>query len=401
MIDFAEFFTTLGAIFLLALLTDLVGRKTFLPRVSLLILLGVVIGPSGLDLIPLNSHSWFPAVADIALVMIGFLLGGQLTLSFLRRSGQDVLWVSLCVVLVTAIAVSAGLLISGLPLTPALLLGTIATSTAPAATIDVVNETRSRGVFTSTLLGIVGVDDLWGIILFTLSLSVTMAIDHSEGISAIVATGMWDMGGALLLGVIVGLPMAFLTGRVRSGEPTQVEALGFVFLCAGLAFWLEVSFLLSSMTLGVVVTNLARHHRRPFHAIEGIEWPFLALFFVLSGASLQLNTLVDAGVIFILYVLLRVGGRYLGAKLGAACSHSAPNIRHYMWQALLPQAGVALGMALFACQRFPQLQATIMPVVISATFIFELVGPVLTKHALMCSGEARVAGHKGQPQDKG
>ena len=388
MVSLAEFFLTLGAIFLLALMTDLIGRKTFLPRVSLLILLGVTIGPSGLDMIPVNGHYWFPAVADMALVMIGFLVGGQLTKEFLKSSGKEVLVISLAMVIVTIVTVMTGLLLLGLPLEAAFLLGAIATSTDPAATVDVVNETKSTGPFTNTLLGIVGVDDLWGIIFFTLTLSLAMAFTHAQGISAIIATGLWDIGGALVLGIVVGLPMACLTGRVRSGEPTQIEALGFVFLCAGLAFWMEVSFLLSSMILGVVVTNLASHHNRPFHAIEGIEWPFLALFFVLSGASLHLETLVSAGHIFILYVLLRLGGRYLGVRLGALGGHSSQPIRQYMWQALLPQAGVALGMALFACQRFPHLQQTIMPVVISGTIIFELVGPIMTKYALARSGEA-------------
>ncbi len=388
MVNFAEFFLTLGGIFLLALLTDLIGRKTFLPRVSLLILLGVIIGPSGLDIVPVNGYAWFPAVADMALVMIGFLVGGQLTTAFLRSSGKEVLHISLTMVIITIVIVTAGLMFLGMPLEAALLLGAIATSTDPAATVDVVSETNAKGAFSNTLIGIVGVDDLWGIIFFTLVLSLVMAFTHAQGIAAIVATGLWDMGGAIVLGISVGLPMAFLTGRVRSGEPTQVEALGFVFLCAGLAFRLEVSFLLSAMTLGAVVTNLASHHNRPFHAIEGIEWPFLALFFVLSGASLRLETLLSAGHIFILYVMLRIIGRFFGVKLGAAYSHAAPNISRYMWQALLPQAGVALGMALFACQRFPHLQATIMPVVISGTIIFELIGPIMTKHALVYSGDA-------------
>ncbi|MBE0575576.1 MAG: hypothetical protein IH613_06730 [Desulfuromonadales bacterium] len=116
-------------------------------------------------------------------------------------------------------------------------------------------------------------------------LSIAMAITGAHGVTEVFAAGIWGVGGAIILGILMGMPMANLSGRVRPGEPTLVEALGFVFLCAGISFWMEVSFLLSSMVMGVVVVNLAKHHARPFNAIEGIEWPFLTLFFVLSGAS--------------------------------------------------------------------------------------------------------------------
>jgi Kef-type K+ transport system membrane component KefB len=184
--------------------------------------------------------------------------------------------------------------------------------------------------------------------------------------------------------------MAYLSGRVRPGEPTLVEALGFVFLCAGIAFWLEVSFLLSSMVMGIVVVNLAKHHSRPFSAIKNIEWPFLTLFFVLSGASLHLETIASAGYIVLCYVVLRMLGRFLGASAGAVFSMADTRVRKYIWLGLMPQAGIALGLALYACQRFQELSEIIMPVIIGGTIIFEFFGPVMTKYALKASGEAEL-----------
>jgi Kef-type K+ transport system membrane component KefB len=160
-----------------------------------------------------------------------------------------------------------------------------------------------------------------------------------------------------------------------------------VFLCGGLALWLEVAFILSAMVMGAVVTNLARHHKRPFHAIEGIEWPFLVLFFVLAGASLEIDALWVAGVGLIGYVALRVLGRLLGAWLGGALCDVDPAQRWWMGLAMLPQAGVALGMALVAAQRLPELGEIIIPVVVGATVIFELAGPVFTRMALRRAGE--------------
>lgn len=396
MVDFTEFFFTLGLLFLIGLLTDLIGRKTALPRVSLLILFGFLIGPSALDVIPELGHRWFPAVADMALVMIGFLLGGQLTLPFLKQSGRHVLCISLGEVLVTAVVVTGGMLLIGQPLPVALLIGAAAAATDPAATLDVVRETGASGSLTNILKGIVGIDDVWGVTLFTVMLSVAMAVAGAQGVGAVLLKGFWDVGGAVLLGVLIGFPMALLTGRVRAGEPTLVEALGFVFLGAGIAFWMDVSFLLSSMVMGMVVANRAKHHSRPFHAIEGIEWPFLTLFFVLSGASLHIGTLFSAGFICAGYVLLRVLGKFLGATAGAFMSRAEQDVRRHIWMGLTPQAGVALGMALYASQRFPELGDVFMPVIIGGTIIFELFGPLLTRRALLASGQGAGGRREGQ-----
>ena len=183
--------------------------------------------------------------------------------------------------------------------------------------------------------------------------------------------------------------MAYLSGRIKPGQPTLVEALGIVFLVGGLALWLEVSFLLSAMVLGLVVGRRARHHEQPFHAIENIEWPVMILFFVLAGAALDMSALLAVGLAGGAYVALRIVGRLLGGWPGGLISGAPPNIRRWIGLALLPQAGVAMGMALIAVQRFPEHRDLIMPVVIGATVLFELFGPILARLALVRSGEAR------------
>jgi Kef-type K+ transport system membrane component KefB len=223
--------------------------------------------------------------------MVAFLLGGELTAALLREHGRAVLVISLVVVVVTAAIVAAGLLALGWPVPVALLLAAIATSTDPAAVSDVVRETDARGPFTKTLLGVVAIDDAWGIAAMSVALALVLGIQSPEAARVVAVDGFVELAGALLVGCALGVPMALLSGRVRAGEPTQAEALGGVLLCGGVALLLEVSFLLAAMTMGVVVANLARHHRRPFRAIEGIEWPFMVLFFVLSGTSLHVTEL--------------------------------------------------------------------------------------------------------------
>jgi Kef-type K+ transport system membrane component KefB len=180
--------------------------------------------------------------------------------------------------------------------------------------------------------------------------------------------------------------MALFSGRVRTGEPTQAEALGGVLLCGGVALLLDVSFLLAAMTMGVVVANLAHHHRRTFRAIEGIEWPFLVLFFVLSGASLEVAEFGKAAGLTVTYVLLRVLGRVLGGWLGSLGSgRSLPT--GMIGVALLPQAGIAIGMALVASQRVPDVGGAILTATVAATIVFEIVGPILTRLVVLRSGE--------------
>jgi len=385
----AKILITLGILFLLGLATDVIGRRTRLPRVTLLLIFGFAIGPAGLGFLCPTEEKWFSIVANMALIMIGFLLGEKFTLSSLREHGKLVLWFSVAEVVVTALVVLVGLLLIGLQMGIALLLAGIATATDPAATTDVVHETKADGVFTRTMLGIVAVDDAWGLIVFSLMLTAAQAFSGQGGSIAPLFTGAWELGGALLVGIGLGIPMAYLTGRIKPGEPTLVEALGVVFLCGGIAIWLEVSFLLASMILGCVVANMARHHIRPFHAIEGIEWPFMILFFILAGASLHTEMLYKIGLVGSAYIILRIIGRILGAWTGGAISHAEPLMRRWMGMALMPQAGVALGMALVAMQRRPDLGEIILPVVIASTVLFEVIGPMLTRTGLIHVGEGR------------
>jgi len=383
----AKTLITLGILLLLGLATDVIGRRTRLPRVTLLLIFGFVIGPAGLGFLCPSEEKWFSIVTDMALIMIGFLLGEKFTLPLLREHGKLVLWISVAEVVVTALAVLIGLLLIGLPMEIALLLAGIATATDPAAITDVVHETKADGLFTRTMLGIVAVDDAWGLIVFSLMLTIAQAFSGQGGNIGHFLTGAWELGGALLIGIALGIPMAYVTGRIRPGEPTLVEALGVVFLCGGIAIWLKVSFLLASMVLGCVVANLARHHIRPFHAIEGIEWPFMILFFVLAGASLHIEMLFQIGFVGSAYIIFRIIGRLLGGWTGGAISHAEPLMRRWMGIMLMPQAGVALGMALVTIERRPDLGEIILPIVIASTVLFELIGPVLTRTGLVHVGE--------------
>lgn len=384
--DLAVTLITLGSLLLIGFVADGLGKRTRLPRVTILLVMGILVGPHALDLLPQLGRNWFNTVAHMALVMVGFLLGGKLTGPLLAERGRQILFISLSVVLLTALVEWLGLLAAGFPMAVALVLAGVAPATDPAATVDVVHESEAGGPFVRTLLGIVAIDDAWGLVLFSVVLAAIGAVNGGSIAEAMLHGGR-ELLGAVLLGLVLGAPMSYLTGRVKPGEPTLVEALGLVMLCGGLAIWFEVSPLLAAMTMGVVVANLARHHERPFHEIENIEWPFMVFFFVLSGAALQVDALPDIGILAATYVVLRIGGRLLGGWAGARVCGAEPQVKRWMGLALMPQAGIALGMALVAAQRFPELTKTVLPVVIVSTVFFELTGPVCTRYTLGRAGE--------------
>jgi Kef-type K+ transport system membrane component KefB len=382
----------LGLLFLIGFIADIVGRTTPLPRVTLLMLGGLAIGPAGFSVVPDRFvQDWFPELTTIALALIGFLLGHQLSVAALRKRGSFVIVISLCKVIGAALAVAIVLIVAGLDPVMALLLAGIAPATDPAATYDLVHESESRGEFVDTLLSIVAVDDVWGLLIFLLTIAIAGIVGGNAAIGAGVLSSLIDLGGSVLLGVALGAPMAYLTGRIRNGEPMLAEALGFVLLGAGIADWFELLPIVTAIVMGIMVASLASHYDRPFHAIEGIEWPFMVLFFVLAGASLQVNALMLAGGVTIVYVAARFGGIYAGTWLGCRFAGARPTLRRWLGLALMPQAGVAIGMALVATQRFPETASVVLTVAVASTVILETVGPVLTRLAIRYTASAQAA----------
>ncbi len=369
---------TIGGILLLGLVTSAIGRRTFLPRVTLLLVFGAIIGSNGLDWIPAEISRRFELVADVALLMVGFLLGEKLAFRSIRQFAAPMLWISVSAALVTAALVSLGLMWAGLPNSIAIVLGCIAAATAPAAVLDVAMESGSDNPFRDLLLAIVAIDDAWALLLFGFGVAIATAATETNAIMMVLR----EIGGGAALGLLLGLPAAYLTGRLRQGQPILSEALGIVFVCGGLAIWLEVSFLIAAMVMGAVIANLAKHHEYPFHAIENIEWPFMVVFFVLAGATLELAALRDVGLIGGIYILCRAIGKILGARIGAELARVDKKTRNWMGPALLPQAGVAIGMALVASNHLPEHRQTLLSIVIGSTVFFEIIGPVFTRMAL-------------------
>ncbi len=381
----------IGGIMLLALGAHTLGQRLHVPRVTLLLLIGALAGPQLLNLVPVSISDNFQLVTELTLAMVGFLLGERLSIRDLRQ-GREAIVISLSVTLITAALIFLAIWAVTGDVVAALILAAISTATDPAATLDVVRQTRSKGPLTHLVSEVVAIDDAWGALLFSVLLVFALLVTgNGAGLIETSLHGLYEVGGALLLGSLLGLPMAWMTGRLKPGEPMLLESAGFVFLSAGLAGALGVSYLLTCMALGVTVANVATHHVRPFRSIEGILEPFLAMFFFLAGFGLDWSILPTLGGLGLTYVAVRIIGRLLGGYAGGVLAGSQEQVRYRSGACLLPQAGVAMGLALVATDRIPEM-TYLLPLVIGSTVLFELVGPPVTMHQLKRAGEIRT-GH--------
>jgi Kef-type K+ transport system membrane component KefB len=344
-----------------------------------------------LDIVPAELNGWYDFLATLALTMVAFLLGGSLSRERLREHGRAILVISIAVVSATVAIVAGGLILVGVPPALALVLAGIATATAPAATLDVIKQTGAQGPFTETLQGIVAIDDAWGLIAFSLTMVAAMAL-NGDGVGEALQHGVWDIGGAAAVGALLGALAAALSGRLSPGEPTQIEALAVVFLCAGGALWLGVSYLLAGVVAGAVVANFASHHTRAFHEIENIEWPFMILFFFLGGVTLHIEGTGTFALAIAAFVALRALARVVGAWVGARAARADAGYRRWMGLALLPQAGIAIGMALVARDSMTEFGDDILAITIASTVLYEVIGPFATMLALRKVGEVGVGG---------
>jgi Kef-type K+ transport system membrane component KefB len=376
-----------GLFLLVGFAAHVLGRRIHVPRVTLLLLLGFLASPSVLNLVSAEASRWFPLAARLALSIVGFQLGERFLGKKLRRTGITVLSVSLAEVVAAAATVLVALLVCGFPLPLALLLAAVAPASAPAATLDVIQEAKAKGPVTDAVLGVVAIDDAWGVMLFSVLLVTAQAVTGEDASGAILLHGAWEVLGGIALGMIIGLPMAWLTGRVSPGQLTLIETLGFVFLCSGLALRFELSHILACMAMGATVSNVAKHHERPFHAIEEVEQPLLIVFFLLAGFHFEAGKLWTIGLVGVVYVAARSLGLIAGGLLGGTIARAPRSVRTHTGWCLLPQAGVALGLALIVSERYPEVGGQVLSIVVATTIVFEIVGPLITRFALRRSGE--------------
>ncbi|MBF0285048.1 MAG: cation:proton antiporter [Magnetococcales bacterium] len=381
---------TLSGLFLLGFIADALARRVRLPRVTLLLLLGILMGPAGTGLVSGGNREWLAVIAHVTLLMVGFLLGGTVTIARFRRYGWTVLLLSVSVLTLVMGMVFGGMVLLGMPMAACILFAVLATPTDPVAPTDVVHELRARGPFAQTLLAVIAINDSAGFFVFSGALALA-ALAGAGGPDAAPPSfwlTVWELGGALQIGAVLGLVLAKVSDHLRNKETLMAGTLGLLALCGGLASYLNTSFFLAVITMGAVSANLTPHSWKPFRLVERFLWPFLILFFLVAGASLDPTSLAAIGPPALVYIGARILGKLAGGWIGGQLAGAGGTMVTWIGPALLPQAGVALTMAFIASHRFPEMKDVLLPVVISGVMVFELVGPIFTRQALIKAGEA-------------
>ncbi|RKZ24066.1 cation:proton antiporter [bacterium] len=378
---------SLGLLVIAGFIFGRIFNKMGLPSVTGYIVSGIVMGPYGLNIIHKGILNGSDFVSSVALSFIAYTLGKSFTLKSLRKIGKAVFAISIGEVVVSFLVVTLALkFILHQPLYLSIVIGAIAPATAPAAVVMVVREYRAKGPLTDTLLGVVAIDDAWGIMLFAFSIALARALSMSKGI--IFSSVFHQMGhafievvGSLGIGFIIGYIFSKLFKFFKSPTHTLIGIIGVILLTGGICEELKLSILLSNMMLGTTIANTIKPSTRAFDILEGFDPPLYLLFFVLAGASLEVTSLKALGLIGLVYVFTRLPGEMLGAYIGARISKAPPNVRKYLGLGLAPQAGVAIGLAIISKIYLPE-GDLILSTIIVTTVIYELIGPPLVKLAL-------------------
>jgi Kef-type K+ transport system membrane component KefB len=409
-----EFLLAIGVAMFAGLLLSRLTSRLNLPDVTSYLVAGVLVGPlvlgqlnvPGLGFQSFHFVESMGLVCDAALGFIAFSIGSEFRVSALRKTGRQATVIAIFQAMTATLFVDVALIglhfVLGdkLPISTCLILGAIATATAPAATLMVVNQYKARGPLTDILLPIVALDDAVGLIVFAVSKGVAKAlIGGSLSVISVLVNPLVEIVASLALGAALGWVFSMVEKYFNSNSKRLSLAVAFVALCAGLSklhfsigeLHIGFSSLLVCMMCGTIFCNLCDFSEEIMHKTERWTGPVYVLFFVISGAELDLRVFADLAVvgIGIMYIATRSAGKIFGASASARMMKCEPSICKYLGITLLPQAGVALGMSVTVAAEFGAEGSMIRNIVLFSVLIYELVGPMLTKMALTAAGDIR------------
>lgn len=374
---------------ILGLLSSKLMDKIKFPNVTGYIIIGLIAGPYCLNILTMEAVEKLSLIPDVALGFIAFSIGAEFKMSYLKKVGKSPVIIAFAEAVGAVLVVDTVLILSGNDVAFSLVLGAIAAATAPAATLMVVRQYNAKGPVTNTLLPVVAIDDAVALMCFGLSVAIAKSIS-SVGAGSMLTTlidPVIEIVGALLFGAILGVILKLLTAWYTGKGNRLSIAIAMVFLCIGVSDLLGFSALLACMAMSAVFTNISELSEEVFKQVDRITPPIYLLFFFISGAELDITILPTVGVIGALYVVFRVVGKVLGAALGAQVSRAEPVVKKYLGFTLIPQAGVAIGLAGMAVSVVPDYGYKIQTIILCATVIYELIGPLVTKMALIKAGE--------------
>lgn len=383
----------LAIAFAMGLLFSRLIRYIHLPNVTAYLIAGLVVGPFCLNALTTDMNAELAIISDVALGFIAYSIGGEFKLSYLKEIGIKPIIITIFEGCVASLCVFAVLCLVGQPMPLCLALGAIAAATAPAATLMVIRQYTANGPVSKMLLPVVAMDDALGLILYAVMMALARTIERGEVLTVmtLVIKPLIEIVGSLALGVVLGLILVYVLRFFHSRGNKLSLTIMMVFAAVGLSSMWGLSSLLVCMMVGATMVNLCNSTQSAamLEQCDRFTPPLFLLFFVLSGANLDLSVLPTVGMVGVAYVFARAVGKALGATIGAVVEKCDKNIVKYLGWTLIPQAGVAIGMARMSMTALPEYGTVINAVVLAGTLIYELTGPVITKIALTKAGEIK------------
>ncbi len=407
---------------LAGLLLSRLAKLVHLPAVTAYLVAGIIVGPfllgslgiKGLGFDSLTEVESYTVLCDLALGFIAFSIGNEFRLSQLKKIGKQATIIGIVQAIFTTIVVDIALVglyfLNLITLPAALVLGAVAAATAPAATLMVVRQYKAKGPLTDILLPVVALDDAVGLVVFAISFGVAKSISAgSVDILSVVLEPVLEVVLSLALGFVMGLLFTFAERFFHSRSKRMAVSVTFVMLTVALStlkfeiggVHIGFSSLLTCMMLGTVFCNACDFSEELMDRVDRWTAPLFVLFFVISGAELDFTVFSTLGVIIVgvVYILARSFGKYFGARFSASATGCDENIVNYLGITLLPQAGVALGMADKAAAGLGADGVIIQSITLFAVLVYEIVGPFLTKISLTKAGDIKPEGKTSARHD--
>ncbi len=387
---------SIAIMLLFGFLMTRITKRLKLPNVTAYILAGILIGPFGLDCIPRFMIENTAFLADIALAFIAFSTGEFFKFSKLKNSAGKVIVITLAESLMATVLVFVlTYLILRLDLAFSIVLAALASATAPASTMMTIRQTNAKGDFVDTLLQVVAYDDIVALLAYSIAISVALSSVSGTPVDLLsIVIPLAKNIGVLALGCIFGLLMKLLIQKKHSNDNRLIIAIALLFAFCGICAAAGVSPLLGCMSMGTVYINVTDDDKL-FKQLNYFSPPILLLFFVRSGLSFDLHSLIQPSgmiggipllVIGILYFIFRILGKYIGAFLGCLCAKKSKETRNYFGLALIPQAGVAIGLAALGARTLGgEMGSALETVILASSVLYELIGPGCAKLALYLS----------------
>lgn len=407
---------SLSIALLAGLMLSRAAKLLNLPAVTAYLVAGILVGPyvlgafgvSGLGFTSMEDAESYSIISDVALGFIAFSMGNEFRISQLKKIGKQATLIGIFQALITTVVVDVSLIVlhfiipDKLSLSSALVLGAIATATAPAATLMVVRQYKAKGPLTDILLPVVALDDAVGLIVFAVSFGVAKALNSGTvSLISVILEPILEVILSLALGLVMGLLFTFCERFFHSRSKRLAMSVTFVLLTVALSMLefniggvhIAFSSLLVCMMLGAVFCNICDFSEELMDRVDRWTAPLFVLFFVLSGAELELSVFGDIMIVLVgvVYIVARSAGKYVGANISSRAVGCEKNIVKYLGITLLPQAGVALGMAIKATELGPE-GYIVSNITLFAVLIYELIGPLLTKIALTKAGDIKPEG---------